>query len=267
MEQQEQQEDLQYQKFGNGEAVFLIHGFGETGEVFYQLAQDLSEKYTVYVPSLPGISGSDLVENLSIESMAAGILKIADAEEINKAFFLGHSMGGYIALALLESDPARFLGIGLLHSTPLADDEEKKENRTKTAAIIEERGSANFLAGFIPKLFAEKNHIRLQEEIEVLKGMYTAIPTETLVAQTLAMRNRPDRSEILNQADCMVLAILGKDDALIPLTKTLSAIHNTKTIQICILDGVGHMGFIESYEKFYKEISEFLLNALILHKN
>ena len=66
----------------------------------------------------------------SIEDMAGDINYFMDQKQLKDVYMFGHSLGGYVTLSFAENFPEKLKGFGLIHSTPLPDDEEAKEKRT-----------------------------------------------------------------------------------------------------------------------------------------
>ena len=59
-----------YAVYGNGKPVMLIHGFGETGEVWKNQIDFLKDHFKLIVPDLPGSGQSEMIEDMSMEGMA-----------------------------------------------------------------------------------------------------------------------------------------------------------------------------------------------------
>ena len=96
-------------------------------------ADSLSTQYRVLCPDLPGFGNSPPTSSItSLEEVAQQLEEWMDALQIQNPIVMGHSLGGYVALALLERMGTRIQAIGLLHSTGYADDLEKKEMRNRT---------------------------------------------------------------------------------------------------------------------------------------
>jgi hypothetical protein len=66
-------------------------------------------------------------------------------------------MGGYIALAFAEKYANMLSGLGLFHSTALADSEEKINARNKGIQFIKDNGAYPFLKNMIPGLYSEES--------------------------------------------------------------------------------------------------------------
>jgi pimeloyl-ACP methyl ester carboxylesterase len=103
---------LSYAVGGNGPPLVCVHGLGGTVENWRALAPALVARHRVLVPDLPGHGGSSLLpEAPHVDSLADAILAIADAEEIRDAVWVGHSLGGVVAIraAVLRPEAVRAL--------------------------------------------------------------------------------------------------------------------------------------------------------------
>jgi len=103
---------LRYAVAGDGPPLVLVHGLGGTIENWRALAPPLATRHRVLVPDLPGHGRSSLLpEARSLDALADAVLAVADAEEIHPAVWIGHSLGGGVALraAALRSDVVRGL--------------------------------------------------------------------------------------------------------------------------------------------------------------
>ena len=92
--------------------LILVHGLGGTIENWRALAPRLAARHRVLVPDLPGHGRSlPLPAARDVDALAEAVLGIADAEEIRDAVWIGHSLGGVVALraAVLQPDAVRGL--------------------------------------------------------------------------------------------------------------------------------------------------------------
>lgn len=119
-----------YTDEGSGETIVLVHGFCEDGSIWNDFKKSLSKNFRVIVPDLPGYRKSTLPQHpLTIEWMADFVHAILEKGNVSNPIIIGHSMGGYITIALTEKHPNLPQKIGLFHSHAFADDEEKKKGR------------------------------------------------------------------------------------------------------------------------------------------
>ena len=253
---------LFYSITGNGPAVILIHGFGEDENVWKEQISFLESSFHLIVPSLPGSGSSELIEDMSIEGMAESIYFILQQEGLEQCTMIGHSMGGYIALAFAEKYPSMLRGLGLLHSTAFADTEEKKLARKEGIKHIEEKGALSFLKDFIANLYSsftkETNPSIIQDHINSMSYLTKA----ALISYYQSMMDRPDRTEVLKQNKIPVLFVLGKSDKAIPFQDGLKLASMPDISYIHVLERSGHMGMIEEPELTNSILNNFLLKTI-----
>src|SRR5947207_821697 len=98
-----------YRKLGKGYPIVLIHGFCETHEIWSDLAKDLSKKFEVFVIDLPGFGDSPALTNpFSITEVAEAVFAWIVQQKISKPVVIGHSLGGYVVLAMAKNYSAKF---------------------------------------------------------------------------------------------------------------------------------------------------------------
>ena len=69
-----------YRQFGEGNPVMLVHGFGETGDIWQQQVEFLKDDFLLIVPDLPGSGRSEIVDDMSMEGLAEIIKHIIDTD-------------------------------------------------------------------------------------------------------------------------------------------------------------------------------------------
>lgn len=240
-------------------AVLLIHGFSENGLIWEQQLDFLCEQFYVLAPDLPGTGQTPLTASLSIESMAEYVHEFLLENGIEKAVVIGHSMGGYVALALAEKYPALVQGLGLFHSTATPDSEEKKEARRKSITMIEKYGSDAFVKQTMPNMFSPVYRKEHPERIEAYIRLCSQCPQPSLIAYYEAMMQRPDRTAVLSSLKVPALFVIGKDDTAVPLQNILPQVSLPAVSDIRIFEDTGHMGMWE-----VPEASRLLLQQFIL---
>ena len=149
--------------------MLLIHGFAEDGEVWHHQTDFLKEHYQLIIPDLPGSGSSPYNDQLSTIDDYADVMKaILDNENIKTCTVIGHSMGGYITLALAEKYPQLLNAVGLFHSTAFADSEERKQIRLKAIDLIKSNGSYAFIKATTPNLFTDNFKIKNADQLDKL---------------------------------------------------------------------------------------------------
>ena len=147
---------LNYEIAGSGkENLVMLHGFMENLSIWNDMEMTLSKDFKLIKIDLPGHGKSPVTSEIhTMEWMAGEVKKIADELGLGSFHLLGHSMGGYIALAYAKQFPQLLKSVTLFFSTFLADDEEKKEQRRRSIPIIENAFPQYVNAG-ISNLFNE----------------------------------------------------------------------------------------------------------------
>jgi len=250
---------LAYSDQGSGLAIVLIHGFCENKELWTDLQEKLSAGYRVLTVDLPGHGQSaEVLHELTIEIMAQMVNELLEELAVQKCVMIGHSLGGYVALAFAEIYSEKLCGFGLFHSTAFADTEDKKRNRDRTVEFIEKHGMDAFADSFVAPLFYPKNREQLSAEIDQLKDTCRKMEVKTVVATTLAMRDRKDRIEVLKQTNLPVLFIIGREDNAVPYEKSMEQCYLPEKHHVHVLEETGHMGMYERKEESIKAFREFL---------
>ncbi len=254
-----------YRVIGEGKPVILLHGFGEDGEIWNHQVDYLRKNYRLIVPDLPGSGQSEMVGDMSVEGMAEVIKTIIDMEfpsspgrEGREVALIGHSMGGYITLAFAEKFPGYLNAFGLFHSTAYADSEEKKANRRKGIAFINQNGAFEFLKTTLPNLFSSDSKTQIPDSIEELVARGHNFTPPALVSYYEAMIQRPNRAELLKNTRVPVLFIMGKYDTAVPMEDVLKQCHLPEKSYIHILRKSSHMGMLEETGVSNSILDEFL---------
>ena len=237
---------IHYEIKGSGPAIVLLHGFMESLEMWYPFLPSLCKDFSVVMIDLPGHGKSKtLSDTHSMELIAEKIKEILDKEGIKTSTMIGHSMGGYAALAFAKSYPQSLNGLALFHSHPDADTKDAQKNRERTINIIKQN-KAGFISEFIPSLYAENNIERLQSEIERQKEIAGQMAADGIIAALRGMKDRDDSIDFIRQTRIPVLFIAGKQDSRIELKRLQELIMMPAHGEALILDDVAHMGFHEA---------------------
>ncbi len=261
-----QSKTISYLKQGAGFPVVLLHGFAEDSEVWLYQYSFLKDYCTLIIPDLPGSGHSQLLEkaegDLTMEDYADCIYVLLQAEGIESCIVLGHSMGGYIALALVEKYPHLISGFGFVHSTAFADSGEKKAMRLKAINTIEQYGSYAFIKSTTPNLFTDEYKATNAGEVESLVSKGNSFSKAALQQYYKAMMLRKDKSFVLKNSSVPVLFIIGEEDKAAPLADALQQAHMPYIAYIHILANVGHMAMWEKKEEVNKCLLEFIQDII-----
>lgn len=91
---------------GKGPAVVLLHGFGDTGDMWAPLAADLARDHTVVVPDLRGMGLSSIpAAGYDKKTQAGDIRGVLHALKIEHSVVVGHDIGTMVAFAYASHYP------------------------------------------------------------------------------------------------------------------------------------------------------------------
>lgn len=237
---------LAYVREGAGFPIVFVHGFCETKAIWQDFKHHFTPNFDVIRVDLPGFGESPSLGNgTSIENMAILLANTLNELQVQRPLLVGHSLGGYVILALAEQTPDLFSGLCIFHSTAFADPQEKKENRNKTIDYVEKHGVDAFCNPFVPGLFFHKRRAELKGKIDYVLQIARQTTLESIVRTTKAMRDRKDRTHVLESLQTPIAFIAGKEDTAVPVGKILEQCAVPKHSQVLFLSETGHMGMYE----------------------
>jgi pimeloyl-ACP methyl ester carboxylesterase len=250
-------EILHHYVTGSGKPVVLIHGFCENETVWDGFVPTLAKNNQIITLDLGGFGKSShlLPNSCSIEALAEQVKNLLDFLKIDKAIFIGHSLGGYVNLALAEKYPFIVEKMCLFHSTALADTPEKKDTRNKVIDFVQKVGVERYIESFVSPLFYQPRLKELKNSILEVEKVGKTTPLETITSVVAAMRDRENRLEVVKNIEYPILYIIGKNDGAVAFESYQEQINCNSLIETLILEETGHMGMFERP----KEILETLL--------
>ena len=251
-------EKIFFNDVGEGKVVVLLHGFLGSKEIWKDVVAELMQKYRVITIDLPGHGKSGHFGYLhDVELMAECVKSILKSLRLKKCFLLGHSMGGYVALAFLELYPQNLLGLGLINSTAYADSIEKKNDRQRAIDLVKKSAQV-YTSATIKNLFSESNLISKKKEIDFALQIALSTGKRGIIACLEGMKVRKDRRKILENSNLPVFFVIGQKDKILKsedLMNQLKFIKNTHTL---ILENDGHLSFLENRPAFIKSLLDYI---------
>ncbi len=233
---------LYHQEYGSGEVLVLLPGFCESISIWDKIVQGLGKTCRVICIDLPGIGKSaHLKAPISLSHTANQIHSFIRSLGIQRYTVAGHSLGGYLSLELIDQFPESIDGIGMIHSTAFADDEEKISVRKKTIDFVNKRGVELFIKSFVPQLFRDKKSPYITTVINSAK--FTT--QDSLVNYTIAMMNRKNHTLTLEKWNKRSLFVAGMEDSLVLLAQSRAHLEYISEEKYVELANIGHMGMLE----------------------
>jgi pimeloyl-ACP methyl ester carboxylesterase len=246
---------IYYETTGKGPVVLLLHGFLENAGMWDNLIKLIRKNFTIVTVDLPGHGKSDVFyENHSMEFMAEVVHELLDYLGVGAISIMGHSMGGYVALAYLEKHPQSVRQCILLNSTPFSDSKERKINRERALKLIPEN-KETFINFSISNLFAEETRKKFSTDIKALQKEANEMSTTAIMAAIRGMKDRHDLSNMLKDYTGNKLIICGTKDSVVPFEDSERAASYTNSKLISMPSG--HMTLYENVNDL-NEIVHFI---------
>jgi pimeloyl-ACP methyl ester carboxylesterase len=229
---------------GKGTTVVLLHGFLENATMWSRIIPELSKKNRVIAIDLLGHGKTACLGYVhSMELFADSISAVLNHLRIRKFILIGHSLGGYIALAFAEKQPEKIKGLCLMNSTSQEDSEERKALRIRANKMIP-RNFTNLVRMSFTNLFSKDSRANFKEEMILAVNQALQTPIQGYVAAQEGMRIRQNRNHILKESHFRKLMIISKKDPVLDFKIALQEAEKTKTEFIVFPDG--HMSHIEN---------------------
>ena len=251
--------DCNFSQSGEGPGLFLIHGVGAAQDAWRFILPKLSEYFTVITYDLRGHGKSPLTKNkFTLNDLVLDLERIREKTKIEKAHFIGHSLGGMIAPAYAKKFPDKVTSLGLL-STVAARSLEDKNKVFNVIKKMETEGIPKTLLTLTNRWFTDyfiKNNSsivdrRIKQVIDTNSEVFLnvfKIYAKTEMISWLKDINQP----------CLVMT--GENDL------GCSPMHNKKisteliNSKLVILPDVKHSILLEKPDETASHILKFLLN-------
>lgn len=233
---------LPYDKKGEGTPVLLLHGFPLNRSIWHPVIEPLSKSCLVIAPDLRGHGQSPAPKGAySMTLLLRDVLMTLDELGIDKAIWVGHSMGGYLALHGWRTVRQRFLGLGLIASHHLPDTPEAKVRRYTTAQSVTEKGAEVVVN--LP-LFA-KDTPEDTDYVVQTRELIRRAPPSGIVGALLAMASRPDSTATLKTITVPTVVVAGKNDQIVKPEVSDQMCALMPNAQLFGAEKAGHMPMLE----------------------
>ena len=251
---------ISYTDSGKGAVVVLLHGFLENKHMWKEIIPVISRNKRVLAIDLLGHGHTECLGYIHpMELMAEAVAAVLKSLRIRKITLIGHSMGGYVSLALSEKNPEMIRGLCLLNSTSTSDDTSRKKLRERANKMAQINLSNIVRMSFI-NLFSEKSKEVFNPEIQLALSEALQTSLHGYSACHEGMKIRQNRLSVLKNNHFKKLFILGEKDPVLLVNKGIKEAEETQSKTV-ILSG-GHMSHIENSDKLIKVLNTFIRRSL-----
>jgi len=237
---------ITYSLSGEGPALVFLHGYLETKAVWEAYTKHFESTHQVLTIDLPGHGGSEVLRTVhSMKDLAMVVKFLMDKHSMGQTVVVGHSMGGYVALAFVDHYPEKVRGLVMFSSTAMNDNTDRILARNREISLIRSGKKDQVVNHNIPNLFAAQNLAEFSHQVEAIKVEAKKMTDIAMIAALEGMKTRVNNVNMMKHLPYSVLFIAGKHDNLIPLENSLRQVENAPRIILKVLENSGHMGYIE----------------------
>lgn len=261
---------LMFRDTGAGLPVVFLHPTPLNGDYWQPLIENLPGVRAI-VPDLRGHGASELSTRLpagafarvpdapvlSMGQLASDTLALLDHVRVERAVFVGCSIGGYVLLELWRRAPQRMRGLGFVCSKPQPDAEANLANRAATIAEARAGRLDALFEGFANSLVAAKTRIQHPQLVRELRAQMT-LTVEAEVAVQAGLATRPDSVPTVASITVPVLAIAGAEDTAVSAAQMEAFCAAPGGCTYEVLSDAGHLAAYEQPQGIAVRLNEWL---------
>ncbi len=216
------------------ETLVLLPGMMCDARLFGPQVDAFGDRHDILVP--------DLVQP-SIAAMAAHVLATAPPGPLNVA---GLSMGGIVAMAMAGMAPGCIARLALVDTNHLADAPERYAVRNRQIDDVEAGRLREVIVDEMKPVYLAERNRGNRNLLDLLVTMAMDVGPDAFVAQSLALRDRPDHSEALRAFKGPALVLCGEEDRLCPVERHRQIAGLMDAAELVIVPGAGHISTLEN---------------------
>lgn len=247
---------------GKGRPLLLLHSYWGSHILFDRMAKVLSAKMKVIRIDLPGHGNSgNPPEGYSFDKFALVLNELLISLNIEgKISIVGHSMGGYLAMAFAAKYPQRTASLVLMHSPAKAADNQSIKLRNREGRLLLKGKKELLLQVTIPSNFAPDNTFAMEKSVDLLIQTSSQVTPEGALRSIHAINHRNSSLSVLQSARFPILMVIGKYDKVYEADEQLDEANQIPNAEVLMLNHSGHLGFIEEEDLVFNQLGEFLEN-------
>jgi 2-hydroxy-6-oxonona-2,4-dienedioate hydrolase len=253
---------------GEGHPVVMLHGSGPGATGWSNFGPNLdafAERFRVIAPDMPGWGASDPVSYEERDHVAA-VIQLLDALDIERAAFVGNSMGGATTLKVAGRHPERVshvvtMGSGAPGPRMFVPGGGPSEGLTVLHQGYREPSRENMRA--LCRVMAFDQSFASDELIEQRYQSCAAHPEH--IAHFAAGLGRPRRGESTLEDIAAIkapaLIIHGRDDRVVHYEAALRLVSTIEDARMLLLNRCGHWAQLEHADEFNRLVCDFIESA------
>jgi pimeloyl-ACP methyl ester carboxylesterase len=261
-----------YRSAGSGPVIVLVHGITSTSETWERVMPALAKRFTVIAPDLLGHGGSAKPRgDYSLGAYASGVRDMLVALGHERATFVGHSLGGGVAMQLAYQFPERCERLVLIDSGGLGSEVNfllRMATLPGAEFVLPVLASERVLgAGRGVGRFFGRLGLRVHTDIaEMARGHASLAERDARAAFVHTLRTIVDPTgQRVSAKDRLYLAeevpfliIWGKRDSIIPVQHAHAVHERVPSSRLEIFENAGHFPHVDEPLRFTEVLTEFI---------
>ncbi|MEO6912633.1 MAG: alpha/beta hydrolase [Candidatus Baltobacteraceae bacterium] len=247
---------------GSGDAIVLLHGFPYTQKLWDVQAKMLAQTYRVVRPDLRGMGESSVPSGpYLMETLAGDLAATLDALALERVSIVGHSLGGYVALAFCRMFAERVSRLILVCSRLAADTPATARGREALADRIEVEGIQPAIDAYLPRQFAPGIEKRNAQAVATARSLMEGLDPLGTASMLRGMAARVSSEDIAEDLMMPVTVIAGVADVVVPLKESEAIAGAFSDGRLERMEQSAHVPMLEEPEHFAAR----LIAALAAH--
>ena len=248
---------LVYEVTGTGPDVVLLHPFPLHHRFWDGALDQLSTRYRVFLPDLQAHGDSDAGDGpVTMQKLADDLESLCRVFEIERAIFVGVSIGGYTLFEFWRLHRSRVAALVFANTRAGAETAEGRAGRMQTAERVLRDGTSQFVEELFQKLFSPATLANRPDIVDAARAMAKKMSPADIAAVQRGMAERADSIPTLATINVPTLVIAGEDDG-VPLSE-LQLIHQgIAGSQFRVIAKAGHYAAIEQPAQFGRLLRTF----------
>ena len=260
--------EIHYRDEGNrdGPVIILIHGSNSHLQTWEDIVRLLGDRFRLISFDLPGhgMTGPSSSGDYSANGNIASAVKILDAAGVDKAYWVGNSMGGWVSWRAGLAVPDRVSGLVLIDSSGARTGEKIKPylGARLAQSTIGQWLLPQITPKFLVRSSLEENYAqpeRLTDEI--VTRYYDMLHFPGNRYATLERGKTPRQPELWNQVgslDMPVLLLWGAQDRVIPVSHGEAFRKAIPGSKLIVYEDAGHLPMEETPEQVARDIRTWI---------
>lgn len=244
---------------GKGEAIVLLAGFPMTREIWDPQAAQLARHMQTIRPDLRGMGKSSVPDGpYLMETLAGDVAAVLDVMGVERAAIVGHSLGGYVAMAFCRMYSERVTRLALVCSRLGADTPQTAKDREELAARAEREGRMDAIVdAYVPRLFAPSTLEARDPAVNRAREIAAQNDPRGAAAMLRGMAQRVESYDIAEELTMPVLVVAGAADQIIPAAEAQEIRRAFPHATLRMMGRSGHLPMLEEPQALADVLVEF----------